>query len=131
MRWLLSLTSLLLSCVNLSAGTVVYVSLAGEKKIAVYRVESSDGKLTHAADVKVEGEPGALTTDPKRRFLFASLRAEGKLASFRIDPSGGLTPLSVVTAGADPAPGAFQHHFADPRLSDETRQRQVATNKLQ
>jgi 6-phosphogluconolactonase len=103
MRSLLSLASLLLSCVNLSAGTVVYVSLAGEKKIAVYRMDSEDGKLTHAADIKVEGAPGALTTDPKRRFLFASLRAEGKLASFRIDPFGGLTRLSVVEAGDDPA----------------------------
>jgi 6-phosphogluconolactonase len=104
MRSLLSLASLLLGCVNLTAGTVIYVSLAGEKKVAVYRMDSDDGKLTHANDIKLEGKPGALTTDPKRRFLFASLRAEGRLASFRIDPtSGRLTPVSVVPAGADPA----------------------------
>jgi hypothetical protein len=39
MRWLLPLAPLLLGCAPLSAGTVVYVSLAGEKKIAVYQMD--------------------------------------------------------------------------------------------
>jgi 6-phosphogluconolactonase len=85
----------------LRADTVIYVSLAGEKKIVVYRM---DGKLTRASEIALDGEPGALTTEPARRFLFASLRAEGKLAAFRIDAkTGKLTHINTVPAGADPA----------------------------
>ena len=97
--------SLLLMCLapSLRAETVVYVSVADEHRIAAYRM-AGDGKLTHFADTKVPGEPAALTTDPARKFLFASLRAEGKLTSFRIDPkTGRLTAVSAIPAGADPA----------------------------
>jgi 6-phosphogluconolactonase len=102
MRWL-SFLLLLPIAPSLRAETIVYVSVADEHKIAAYRM-ADDGKLTHFADTKVPGEPAALTTDPARRFLFASLRAEGKLTSFRIDPkTGKLTAVSVIPAGADPA----------------------------
>jgi 6-phosphogluconolactonase len=84
--------------------TVVYVSVAAEKRIAVYQMDRATGKLTHRGDAKLDGEPGALAVDPGRRSLFAALRAEGKLASFRINPSTGtLTHLSTVPAGPDPA----------------------------
>ena len=50
------------------------------------------------------GEPGTLTSDPKRRFLFAALRSTGELAAFRIEPANGkLTLINTVPAGADPA----------------------------
>jgi 6-phosphogluconolactonase len=104
-RTILSIALLCLASSLARAGeTCVYVSIAGEKKIAVYRADATRGRLTHASEVTLDGEPGALTTDPARRFLFASFRPEGKLASFRIEPrSGKLTPVSVVAAGADPA----------------------------
>ena len=87
----------------LRAETIVYVSVADERRIAAYRM-ADDGALTHVADTKVPGQAAALTTDPARKFLFASLREEGKLASFRIDPkTGKLTAVSVIPAGADPA----------------------------
>jgi 6-phosphogluconolactonase len=83
---------------------VVYVSVAAEKRIAVYQMDRATGKLTHRSDAKLDGEPGALVVDPGRRFLFAALRAEGKLASLRIDPATGmLTHISTVPAGPDPA----------------------------
>ncbi len=86
------------------ADAFVYVSVAGEKRIAVYRMDGATGGLTHKGDAKIDGEPGALVADPRRRFLFAALRAEGKLASFRIDPATGLlTHLGTVPAGPDPA----------------------------
>jgi 6-phosphogluconolactonase len=94
----------LLAAATVRAETVVYVSVAAEKRIAVYRLDGDTGKLTHRSDMKVEGEPGALVVDPQRRFLFASFRPEGKLAAFRIDPSSGtLTHLNTVAAGPDPA----------------------------
>ena len=100
MRWL---PVLLLFVPPLRAETIVYVSVADEHRIAAYRM-AADGKLTHLADTKVHGQAAALTTDPARKFLFASLREEGKLASFRLAPeTGKLTAVSVVPAGADPA----------------------------
>ncbi len=103
MRWLLASLLFLSASTPLLAETIVYVSVADERKIAAYRM-AGDGKLTHLRDTKVPGQAAALTTDPARKFLFASLREEGKLASFRIDPkTGGLTAVSVIPAGADPA----------------------------
>ena len=87
----------------LQAETVVYVSVADEHRIAAYRM-ADDGKLTHVADTKVPGQAAALTTDPARKFLFASLREESKLASIRMDPATGrLTHVNTVPAGPDPA----------------------------
>jgi 6-phosphogluconolactonase len=84
--------------------TFVYVSVAAEKRIAVYQMDRATGRLTHRGDTQLDGEPGALTVDPGRRFLFAALRAEGKLASFRINHAAGvLTHLNTVPAGPDPA----------------------------
>jgi 6-phosphogluconolactonase len=84
--------------------TVVYVSVAAEKRIAVYTMDRATGALTHRGDAKLDGEPGAMTVDPGRRFLFAALRAEGKLAALRIDPATGLlTHVNTVPAGPDPA----------------------------
>ncbi len=80
----------------------VYISLDGENRIAVYSVDESSGELTAVANVKTPSPPGGLTSDPKNRFLYASLRRAGKLASFRINQDGGLTLINVVAAGADP-----------------------------
>jgi 6-phosphogluconolactonase len=47
--------------------------------------------------VAVGGAPGALATDPQKKFLFASLRTTSSLASFRLDPATGkLVPLGTV-----------------------------------
>jgi 6-phosphogluconolactonase len=72
----------------------VYVSLAPEQEIRVYRLEPIGGKLAAVETIAVEGAPGALAVDPERRILFASLRTTSSLASFRIDPeTGKLTRL--------------------------------------
>jgi 6-phosphogluconolactonase len=103
-RLLVVAASVLLTATAARADTVVYVSLAAEKRIAVYQMDRATGQLTHRADAKLDGEPGALTTDPQRQFLFAALRAEGRLAAFRIDRArGALTLLNTVPAGRDPA----------------------------
>src|SRR5947209_8215484 len=104
MRILACIVLSLASCKTVLAGTYVYVSVAGEKKLAVYQMESEQGKLIHRADIAIDGEPGALTVDPDRHFLFASIRSTGELASFRIDwETGKLTHIKTVAAGADPA----------------------------
>jgi 6-phosphogluconolactonase len=100
-----AVAAVLLTASAAQADTFVYVSVAGEKRIAVYHLEPTTGKLTHRGDCKVaDGEPGALTVDPQQRYLLAAIRSTGKLASFRIDrATGGLTHLNTVPAGPDPA----------------------------
>jgi 6-phosphogluconolactonase len=102
-RFLLAVLTALLLATAARATAFVYVSVAAEKRIAVYRLDT--GRLTDRSDCPVaDGEPGALTVDPERRFLFASVRSAGKLAAFRIDPTTGrLTHVNTVPAGPDPA----------------------------
>jgi 6-phosphogluconolactonase len=102
---LLLMVLFLLGCVRpIEAAAWVYVSIAGEKRIAIYAMNLGTGELTHRHDVATPGEPGSLTTDPRKRFLFAAMRSTGDLTSFRLDQAtGNLTQVSKVSAGADPA----------------------------
>jgi 6-phosphogluconolactonase len=86
------------------AATYAYVSLAGEGKIAIYRVDEKTGALTHTGEVAVKGAPGSLTTDAARRHLYVAVRESMMLASFRIDPAtGALTPISIIPVDANPS----------------------------
>ena len=104
-RFLTIVVTALLTATAVQGDTFVYVSVAAEKRIAVYRLDPITGKLDHQGDCKVvDGEPGALTVDPGKRFLFAAIRSTGKLSSFRIDPADGtLMHIDTVTVGPDPA----------------------------
>ena len=93
MRWLLSMVLVLGAAMNLQADTFAYVSMAPEQKIQIFKLDPKEGKLTAVETVAVEGAPGALAVDPKRQFLFASLRSNNTLASFRIDPATGKLKL--------------------------------------
>lgn len=108
MNRLLLFCAVLILCLSLSpsvamAGMFAYVALDGENRIAVYSIDAKTGELSARPDVKTPSPPGGLTSDPKNRFLFASLRQAGRLASFRIGDDGGLTLVNTVAAGADPA----------------------------
>jgi 6-phosphogluconolactonase len=102
---ILSLALMLLLANLTRAETFVYISVAAEKRIAVYHLDSTTGKLTHQSDCRVaDGEPGALTVDPEKRFLLAAIRSTGKLASFRLDAATGkLAHINTVEVGPDPA----------------------------
>jgi 6-phosphogluconolactonase len=92
------------------AATYAYVSLAGEGKIAIYRVDDQTGALTRTGEVAVKGAPGSLTTDAAHRHLFVAVREAMTLASFRIDPAtGGLTPISTVQVDANPSFVGLDH----------------------
>ncbi len=110
MREFGAVTCLLLLVLFAGAKEFVYVSVSGEKRIAIYEMKK-DGKLAHVADVSVAGAPGSLAVDPKRQFLFASLRSTEQLASFRIDPkSGKLEKISEVPAGGNASYVATDHN---------------------
>jgi 6-phosphogluconolactonase len=89
MRWLLSSAFFFGAAMTMHADTFVYVSMAPEKKIQIYRLDPKDGKLTPTGALDVEGSPGALCVDPDKKFLFASLRTIDSLASYAIDPATG------------------------------------------
>jgi 6-phosphogluconolactonase len=96
MRSLWTAILFLSSAMGLRADTFVYVSMAPEQKIQIYRLDPLGGKLTAVEAVAVDGAPGALAADPQKKFLFASLRTNSTLASFRINPvTGTLKPLST------------------------------------
>jgi 6-phosphogluconolactonase len=89
MKTLLALTLLLGCAMSLHAHTFVYVSMAPEQKIQIYRLNEGDGKLTVVDTLSVDGTPGALAVDPHKKFLFASLRNNSTLASYTLDAATG------------------------------------------
>src|SRR5439155_17700984 len=87
MRLALTLVLFLVSVMTLRADTFIYVSMAPEQKVRVYRLDPKEGTLADVETVAVEGAPGSLAVDPRKQFLIASLRSNSALASFRIDPA--------------------------------------------
>ena len=86
------------------AASFVYLSLGGEKKIAIYRLNEQDGALTHVEDVPLAGAPGCLEVDPEKKYLFASVRSAKQFMSFSINPENGkLKQISAVPAGGNAA----------------------------
>jgi 6-phosphogluconolactonase len=83
-----------------AASTFLYVSMAPEQKIQVYRLDPASGTLTAVDTTAVEGTPGALAVDPTKKFLFASQRSTSTLGSYRIDPATG--KLQLVSTAALP-----------------------------
>ena len=59
--------SLLAAAMPVHAATYVYVSLAPEQKIHIYRVDPTGGKIFLVDAQAVDGAPGALAVDPARK----------------------------------------------------------------
>jgi 6-phosphogluconolactonase len=98
MRLILATVLFLGAAMSLQADTFVYVSMAPEQKIQVFRLDPKDGKLTAVDSLTVDGAPGSLAVDPQKKYLFASLRTDSKLASYRIDPTSGMLKLLSTVA---------------------------------
>ena len=106
MRWLITLFVTLLVVCGVRADTFLYVSMAPEKKIQIYRLDPADGKLTAVDTVAVDGTPGAIGIDPAKKYLIVALRNTPALASFAIDPGTGKIKLlskAVLAKGEDAA----------------------------
>lgn len=86
------------------ADSFLYISVANEKRIGVYRIDERNGTLTHQQDFTTKGSPAGMDIDPGGNFLFVAMHHPGKLASFRIDSdSGKLTPVNEVVVKDAPA----------------------------
>ncbi len=100
--WNLAVTCLLVltASTEVLADTYVYISVGGENRIAIYKVNEEDGTLTPHADLEVPGGVGAMDVDPQRKYLFVNMGGAKQLGSFAIDQSTGkLTPVSTTDAG--------------------------------
>lgn len=81
----------------------VYISVAAENKISICKMEPDTGKLLFQEDVALGGAPGPLAVDPNREFLYAGIRSDREISSFRIDQStGSLSLIGTVSLDADP-----------------------------
>jgi 6-phosphogluconolactonase len=89
------------SATDMSANTFLYVSMAPEQTIQVYRLDLAVGALNAVDALRVDGNPGALAVDPKQKFLYASHRSNSTLASYSVDPTTG--KLKQLSTAALPA----------------------------
>ncbi len=82
------------------AKKIVYVSVTGESRIAIYAVDPENGTLDHRHVMAGFGT-GSLAVDPARNHLFAVIHSADSLGSFSIDRQTGKLTLvnTVVTEG--------------------------------
>jgi len=80
-----------------------YVSIAGEDKISIFKMNPETGKLLQQGDFAVSSGPSPLAVDPESRFLYVGLRFDCRISSLRIDQdTGDLSPIGMVSLDADP-----------------------------
>lgn len=79
-----------------AAGKFLYASNRGDDSIAVFAIDSGNGKLVLVERVKTGGkEPRHFTLDPTGKWLFAENQNSNDIRVFRVDAkSGRLTPTS-------------------------------------
>lgn len=79
------------------SGRFVYGSNRGHDSIVAYRVNDSDGKLTHVENESTQGKtPRNFGIDPTGQFLIAANQSSDSLVVFRIHPATGeLQPAGV------------------------------------
>ena len=81
----------------------MYVSNSGSTFLSHFLMDQSTGALTARPDIDMGGQPGALATDSKQRWLFACMRSAQEFVTYAIDrSSGALERLSGIAAGSAP-----------------------------
>ena len=82
--------------------THVYLSIAGENRIAIYTFDASNGSIELQENINVTGSPGPLALSPCGNYLYAGLRSSREIASFRIDEeTKHLSHLRTISLDAD------------------------------
>jgi len=80
----------------------VYVSVGGENRIAVLRLDGKTGKLTPQSNTQLGGAPGSLAFHPNGKFLYAAVRSNKAVAALGVDDHGDLQLLSMTPAVDNP-----------------------------
>lgn len=122
-RLLVTAVTVLLAATAARADTVLYVSVAAEKRIAVYQVDGAtgkyvsnrghdsiacfalddEGKVSSLGQEPTEKTPRSFDLDPSGKFLFAAGESSGKLAVYGVDgKSGRLKRLRTYEVGKTP-----------------------------
>ena len=80
--------------------THVYLSIAGENRIAIYTFDVSNGDIELQENINVTGSPGPLALSPCGNYLYAGQRSSREIASYRIDhETKHLSHLRTIFAG--------------------------------
>ena len=81
----------------------VYVTLAGDDRIARFSMAAATGMLDRMEDIAVVGRPAPIAIDPTESFLYFGRRRSCEITSFRIDrASGALAALGTIPLESDP-----------------------------
>jgi 6-phosphogluconolactonase len=83
-----------------AAETCVYVSDAGTQTIVLYHFDEQTGKLKEVSRTNVGTAPGSLSVNAEHRLLFASLRTNAEIGSFKIGEAGKLTAINRTELGS-------------------------------
>jgi 6-phosphogluconolactonase len=102
MRFSVCLLALWLLANPVPAATYVYVALSDAHQIAIYKMDAKTGALEYAESVKMDGQPGALATDPQQKYLFAALWSNKKILSHQINPDGTLKLIDTRATDVSP-----------------------------
>ena len=82
--------------------THIYLSIAGENRIAIYTFNVSNSDIELQENINVSGSPGPLALSPCGNYLYAGLRSSREIASFRInEETKHLSHLRTVQLDAD------------------------------
>ena len=119
-------------------GHYVYVPTGGEPRLPIPELDPASGVLTRKGEIELRAPGGAMCTDPDRRFLYEATREQSDMAvaTFRIDPDGGLAPIGEVDLegchpcylATDPRPlpaGRILQRRPGHRAPDRGRRRSV------
>ncbi len=82
------------------SGSFVYSSNRGHDSIARFSVQG-DGTLTFLGATSTEARPREFEITPDGRLLIALGQDSGRLASYRIETNGDLTPVTQLAVGND------------------------------
>ncbi len=83
--------------------TVVYVSVSGENRLALYDLDRASGQLSFRKSIEVDGSPGSIAVDPTKKFAYVALRSTGSVATFAINSEdGNLKLLGTAPVVANP-----------------------------
>ncbi|QDU25974.1 6-phosphogluconolactonase [Anatilimnocola aggregata] len=82
-----------------AAETCLYISDSGSQSIVHYDLDEQTGKLKEVSRTNVGTAPGSLAVHSESRTLFASLRTNARIGSFKIEANGKLTPINETGLG--------------------------------
>lgn len=76
-------------------GQVIYVSLGGENRLATFDFDDKTGAMSLRSHVDLDGSPGPITVDSRKKVLYVGLREKRGVQALRLDDES--SPLSLAT----------------------------------